>query len=97
MLYTHALPSLHLPRPHFIHNLVFMLLLLRLLLKPIELRARNSTSLGLSFNINSRRFVGLQLVRDIGLLGGFGSLGRAPLLDAAFGVGGFDGGGFVGF
>jgi hypothetical protein len=73
------------------------LLLLRLLLKPIEFLARSRTSLNLTLNLHSRSLIRLQLVRNVCLLGGLGGFWGAELLDVAFGVGGFDGGRFVGF
>jgi len=99
MLYTQGPPPLPRPviqMPHY-RTLMLSLLFLRLLLKPIEFLARSSTSLSLSLDLNSRCLVCLQLIRNVCLLWGLGGFWRAELLDVAFGVGGFDGGRFVGF
>ena len=66
------------------------LLLLGLFLKPISLLL-NSTTLSLSFYFHSASLIGLQLVRDVCLFGGFGGGGSGELLDVAFGVVGFEG------
>ena len=85
------------PSSRIIHNLVVSLFLLRLLLKPINFLLNWCTSLSLSLNLNSLCLVCLQLVRDIGLFGRLGGLGWSELLHVYVGIGGFDGGGFVGF
>lgn len=73
------------------------LLLLWLLLKPINLLLSNSTSLSLSLNLNGLSLVCFQLIRDVGFFGGLRWLWCVPFLDVTFGIGGFDGGDFVGF
>ena len=52
---------------------------------------------GLSTNVGLLGLVGVELARDVGLLGGWGSGGDAELLHLALGVRGLDGGRFVGF
>lgn len=103
MLYTQDRPISRIAHfmllitPSSIPHLVMSSLLLWLLLKPINLLLSNSASFSLSLNINSLGLVCLQFIRDIGFFGGLGWLWCVPFLDVTFGVGGFDGGGFVGF
>lgn len=65
-------------------------LLLWLLLEPIDFLL-NNTTLSLSLNINSRCFVCLQLVRNIGFFGRLWWLWCIELLDVTFGIIGLDG------
>ena len=68
-----------------------------LLLEPVLL-GQHSVVLALgALNVDCLCLVCLELVRDVGLLGGSGGLGDSELLDVALGVGGLDGGRFVGF
>lgn len=71
-------------------------LLLRFLLEPALLNGSGLTSGGLALNLDLLALVGLQLIGEVGLLGGLGSGGRSELLDVSVGVTGLDGGGLVG-
>lgn len=71
-------------------------LLLRFLLEPALLNGSGLTGGGLALNLDLLALVGLQLIGEVGLLGGLGSGGRSELLDMSVGVTGLDGGGLVG-
>lgn len=70
-------------------------LLLFLLNEPVLLSRGGLTAGGLALNLNVLALVGLQLIGEIGLLGGLGRLGDGELLDVSLGVTGLDGGGLV--
>jgi hypothetical protein len=72
------------------------LLLLDGLLEPVLLHGRRA-GLGLALDLGHLALVGLELAGNVGLLGGRGSGGDAELLHVALGVGGLEGGRFVGF
>jgi hypothetical protein len=72
------------------------LLLLNRLLEPVLLHGRRA-GLGLALDLGHLALVGLELAGNVGLLGGGGRGGDAELLHVALGVGGLDGGRFVGF
>ena len=70
--------------------------LLLLLLEPALLGGGGLAGGSLALNLDLLGLVGRQLTREVGLLGGGGSLGEAESVDVALGVAGLDGSGLVG-
>ena len=77
-------------------NLVGSGSLLLLLLKPALLNGGSLTSDGLALNLDLLALVGLQIIGEVGLLGGLGGSRGSELLDVSVGVTGLDGAGLVG-